>query len=86
MKNLDLFYTRDKQSSPVFEHVRTVLLIDNFPWWPMKTLNFIRHSFPNIRTLYFHSRLTTQDWNYIGAFNERFPELFADDFLNNTQI
>lgn len=79
-------YTRSKKSPLVFEHVRTVLLTSTDPWWSMKTFNFIRNTFPNIQTLYFECSLSEADYSYIEAFDVPFPQIFANDFLNNNQI
>ncbi|CAF0767050.1 unnamed protein product [Adineta steineri] len=84
--DLNLLYNGSKSRPSVVERVRTVLLRRQKPWWSINTFRFIRNSFPNVRTLYFHCKLKKTDDNYMQIHDVRFPELFDNDFHNNNEI
>ena len=57
-----------------------------YPSWSTEVFNFIRNSFPNIRTLYFHSILSEAHRDYVDNFLESYSDIFDNELRNNTQI
>jgi len=83
---LNLSYIGSKPNSLIFEHVHTIVLNNMYPSWSTEVFNFIRNSFPNIRTLYFHSILSERERDYVDSFLESYPDIFDNELRNNTQI